>query len=80
VVRNQAANTIVSYINGVVDRTVTGITGSVTAAVNALQIGAYSGGGYSFSGRIAGACAYNQALSADQVLQNFNALRGRFGL
>lgn len=80
IVRNQSANTIVSYINGVVDRTITNITGSVTAVSNTLQIGAFSGGGYSFNGRMSGAWAYSQALTADQILQNFNAFRGRYGV
>lgn len=33
-----------------------------------------------FPGRIAKCVLYNKALSATEVLQNFNALRGRFGL
>ena len=33
-----------------------------------------------FVGRIAVARVYNRALSASEVLQNFNALRGRYGL
>jgi hypothetical protein len=34
----------------------------------------------SFNGRIAYVSLYNQALNATQIAQNFNALRGRFGL
>jgi hypothetical protein len=33
-----------------------------------------------FAGRIAIARVYNRALSASEVLQNYNALRGRYGL
>ena len=33
-----------------------------------------------FHGKIAGAKKYNRALSASEVLQNFNAQKGRFGL
>ena len=33
-----------------------------------------------FSGRIAIVRLYNRALSANEILQNYNALRGRFGL
>jgi hypothetical protein len=33
-----------------------------------------------FTGNIAIAQLYNRALSADEVLQNFNALRGRYGI
>ena len=33
-----------------------------------------------YNGNIAAAMLYNRALSADEITQNFNALRGRFGL
>jgi hypothetical protein len=33
-----------------------------------------------FNGRIATAMIYDRALSADEITQNFNALRGRYGL
>lgn len=36
--------------------------------------------GYFFSGKIYSAKLYNRALSASEVLQNYNALKGRFGL
>lgn len=35
---------------------------------------------YYFGGRISVVTVHNVALTADQVLQNYNALRGRFGL
>jgi hypothetical protein len=35
---------------------------------------------YNFSGRIGFARIYNRALSASEVLQNYNATKGRFGL
>lgn len=80
-VLNLTAGTITTYVNGIVDRTVSGLTGSVTAATAySVQIGAFSGGGYSFDGRIAITRLYNIALTATQVSQNFNALRGRFGI
>ena len=37
-------------------------------------------GGRFFNGRISVAMIYDRALSADEITQNFNALRGRFGL
>ncbi len=79
-VLNLTSGTITTYVNGVVDRTVTGLTGSVSAATNSIQIGAFSGGSYSFNGRIATARLYNRNLTASEITQNFNALRGRFGL
>jgi hypothetical protein len=38
------------------------------------------GGGRQLSGSIANVQLYNRALSAAEVLQNFNALRGRYGI
>ena len=38
------------------------------------------GGGYYFIGNIAQVSIYNRALTAAEVSQNYNALRGRFGL
>jgi hypothetical protein len=37
-------------------------------------------GGRFFNGRISVAMIYDRALSADEISQNFNALRGRYGL
>jgi hypothetical protein len=37
-------------------------------------------GGRFFNGRIAVAMIYDRALSAGEITQNFNALRGRYGL
>lgn len=46
-----------------------------------LQIGAYSASStHNFNGKIYSTQIYNKALTADEVKQNFNALRGRYGL
>ena len=37
-------------------------------------------GGYDWQGLISNVMMYNTALTADQVTQNFNALRGRYGI
>ncbi len=34
----------------------------------------------SFPGNISNVQAYNRALSATEILQNFNAIRGRYGI
>jgi hypothetical protein len=46
---------------------------------NDTFIGAY-GYGNNFSGRISSAMIYNRALTSTEILQNFNALRGRYGI
>ena len=45
-----------------------------------FQIGSYSNSGGYFLGKIANAHIYNRALSAQEVLHNYNALRSRFGV
>ena len=57
-------------------------TGTVNAAssIGFWSIGSYFNGGYSFNGNISNVQVYNRALSSDEVLQNYNALKGRFGL
>jgi hypothetical protein len=78
------ATDVILYINGV---------GSAPAAVTVSSVpdvGGYTMGGTSatistsagnyMKGRVAIARMYNRALTAAEVLQNFNAHRGRFGL
>jgi hypothetical protein len=69
------------YINSVLDVSVLR-GGTMRTGTNVLGVGARinsSFGGY-LSGSIANAAYYNRALSAQEVLQNYNALKGRFGL
>ena len=62
-------------------------TGSLPTPINAgsaasLTIGEYNGyQPYSpYNGKVSNVQIYNRALTAAEVLQNFNALRGRFGI
>jgi len=52
--------------------------GSTT--LNAIKVGADVSTGRYLDGRISVAMVYNTALTATQVSQNYNALRGRYGL
>lgn len=66
------------YVNGV---EVASDTSSGTLATNSgMTIGEYNGGAYRYNGSIAVVKVYNKALTAAEVIQNFNALRGRFGV
>jgi hypothetical protein len=47
---------------------------------NDFTIGSFDGGSYNLNGKITIAQVYNRALSAAEVLQNYNAQKGRFGL
>ena len=71
------------YINGVqVNSNAT--TGTLSTNANGMSIGAYGGtsgsNAYYYNGALSVCRVYNRVLSAAEVLQNFNALRGRYGL
>ena len=70
------------YRNGALETSTTGPV-SITynpqpfAVGNRIWSGTYQ---YPWNGNISTVQLYNRALSSDEVLQNFNALRGRYGL
>ncbi len=75
-------NGIKIYLNGTRIDDLDVITGTYTAMQNTtsdLGLGVLTGGGYA-EGTIANAHIYNRALSANEVLHNYNALKSRFGL
>ena len=69
--------TLTSYTNGIADGTATGFSFNIsnlyTTIGNAVNV-------QYFTGRIAQTLVYNRALSAAEVLQNFNATRTTYGL
>lgn len=68
------------YLNGT-DRTSTvGTHTNPASSANNFEIGRYSSGSNFPNVRIASFIVYQRALSAAEVLQNFNASRKRFGL
>ena len=71
-------------INLFVDGTLQSTTGSTLPIIynigRKFQIGYHFESFSYFDGKIAKASVYNRALSAQEVQQNFNALRGRFGI
>ena len=81
-VKNGTNVTIYSNAGIVISKTF----GSAMTDTNArnLFIGAYgldgTNTGNDFDGKISNAQIYNKALTANEVLQNYNALKGRFGL
>lgn len=67
------------YRNGVFEGS-QATTGTVDFS-NGFMLGNWNGGvGYMFNGSISVVSIYNRALSASDIQQNFNALRGRYGL
>ena len=70
--------TLKSYIDGVLDKTHTGITEWSTSTLN--TIGRYYTAGIRYyTGTIGSLRVYNRALAANEVLHNYNALKYRMG-
>jgi hypothetical protein len=69
------------YVNGIL-RATQNATGTVTQnTTGPAFVGVYGNfGGYFFNGRIAQTSVYNRALSDNEVLQNYNAQKSRFGI
>lgn len=68
------------YINGILN-TSASVSGKTIKDTNqSVTLGSYNGSTEFVNSRISNAKIYNRALSADEIQQNFNALRGRFGI
>jgi hypothetical protein len=67
------------YVNGSL---VASDTQAGTIAVNSggMYIGEYGGGSYRYDGSIGVVKVYNRVLTPQEITQNFNALRGRYGV
>jgi len=67
------------YVNG--ELTATNSTTNLPSNVNgALRIGDWPASGYRVDGNIPIVRLYNRALTASEILQNFNAQKSRYGL
>ena len=74
-----ANNTVSMYFDGVLNQsalTQVLVYGGNTAGT--IQLGRRTSGGY-FNGNISNVQIYNRLLSANEVLQNYNATKARFG-
>lgn len=67
----------VLYENGAATGSTT-LAMSVKSTTNPLNIGRWDETSYNFNGCISGAMVYNRALSADEVLQNYNATKYKY--
>jgi hypothetical protein len=69
------------YVDGVLKNSVSR-SGNLATRTTGSSIGRFGGtsSGYFFGGNIAKVSIYSKGLSASEVLQNYNALKGRFGL
>jgi len=69
-----------AYLNGLYISDI--VIGSFSKQTNNFNMGAAggTGTGVRYLGRISDTKVYNRALSSSEIQQNFNALRGRFGI
>ncbi len=79
---NVAANTLQTFVNGSSIGTVSHNLASILNTSNNLYIGSYNNGEYAqwFDGKIGITRLYNRALTASEVLDNYNADRSKYGL
>lgn len=79
---NVAANSIALYINSAGQGSNSHSFATVKNSTNPLYLGSYNGGEYSqwLNGRMGIFRYYSSALTSDQILQNYNANRGLYGL
>jgi hypothetical protein len=68
-----------TYKNSVQVATATAPTGSVSGTTS-LFLGSNVGANVFWAGEISNVSLYNKALTPQEIQQNFNALRGRFGI
>ena len=77
----KSGTTISSYLNGTFKSSITdNTTTGTTYALNADRGNSSPASTTQWGGNIANTQIYNRALPAAEVQQNFNALRGRFGI
>jgi hypothetical protein len=55
-------------------------TASFMNTTNPIGVGGYANGIYAFIGAMPYYSLYNRAITSTEILQNFNAIRGRFGI
>ncbi len=69
------------YVDGILKSTISK-TNSLVTTTNGARIGSFGQGsfGYPLGGKIAKVAVYNIGLTEAQVVQNFNATRGRYGI
>ena len=85
-IRSVALDTVYLYVDGVLQASGTdATTGTMSNNQNCwIGLSAYTGasiyGSYPMNGQIGQSLMYNIALTAEQVKQNFNAMRGVYGV
>jgi hypothetical protein len=65
------------YINGILSQS---ISTNVNVTTNNINLGRYQSGGRQLNGNIAHVSIYNKVLTTQEIKQNFEAFRGRYGI
>lgn len=73
------SGTKTTYMNGIA-RTTQALTATISTNTGGIRIGSYISGGYFYNGNIASVAVFSKALSANEILENYNAFKGKFGL
>lgn len=69
-----------SYLNNG-NANITNYTGNINNPTNVnLRIGKFDATPETFNGGVSSVQIYNRALTSEEILQNYNAIKGRFGL
>ena len=76
---NNSTYEVKLYLNGSLSDTRSG-TGSYPNTGTSLSVGKFGSSSFNFPGDIACTRIYNRVLSAAEILQNFNAMKHRFGI
>jgi hypothetical protein len=82
VFKRGSTKTLETFVNGKSIGSTTHTLSSILNSTNNLFIGRYNGGEFAqnYSGKIGIVRLYNRALSTTEIITNFNANRGRYGL
>lgn len=77
----RSSTNVYLYVNGVLTATVASFTATIVPGTSLIYIGmSQHAAGQCFNGKLAAGSIYVRALSITEVVQNFNALRGRYGI
>lgn len=79
VVATYASGSKKIYVNGVEVASDTS-TGTLATNNTGMFIGEYGSGGYRYNGSIGSVRVYNRALTQEEIIRNYNAQRGRYGI
>jgi hypothetical protein len=80
VIMRRSNNDLRFFINGAQQGSTQTISGTVTDVSDKFWLGSYNNGNTPWLGNMAIARVYNRALTSTEILQNYNAQKGRFGL